>query len=151
MNTRAIGYSMAVIATLVTSNAFAPNTLHASQISTSVMQQSTDSEQVQRTTIELSTTDLKANHVLKVSAPLDTKLNGKITINGRVVKQFGNQGTAINLSPYLSRGRQTIEVSGRYMPVDSLVELTFSGPETQVSQQTGGDGVVKQTLVIDIR
>lgn len=108
------------------------------------------SVQRQQTIIDSNSTPRRQAYVLNVSTNTTTQLSGYILVNGIVVNQLKAK-TSINLSPYLSKGRQKIEISGSYQPASSSVLVKLSGPGTEVSQQTGGDGRVKQTLIIDVR
>jgi hypothetical protein len=149
----AIGSAVAIFTATLSGSmqrAIAQNLVHISQVNNSIIQQSSNSSQTQTTVIDIDSPALRTPHVLKVSAPVNTKLSGRILINGKVIQQFGNQGISLNLSPYLSRGKQTIEISGRYTPAQSSMQVNFSGAGTQVSQQTGGNGVLKQTWVINV-
>lgn len=130
-------------------SAFAQDTVPMSQAST-VIQQNTNSSQHQTTILNIDATKLRTPHILRVSAPAGTKLTGKILINGKVIKLLGQQGAAVNLSPYLFKGKNTIEILGHYTPTQSAPQVTFSGLGTQVSQQSGGNGILKQTLVINV-
>lgn len=135
---------------LVTStSAIASTSIQVNQSHTST-QQSTGSSQDQTTEINLDASNLRTAHVLMVNAPQVAQLDGTILIDGRVIQKFGKQGVSINITPYLSRGKHTIEISGRYVPAQSSVRVQFVGSGTQVSQQTGGNGVLKQTLVINV-
>ena len=108
-------------------------------------------QQGQQTRISLSSNDLKKPHILKVSIPkAGNRLTGQIKVNGKVVKALRNNPTQMNLSPQLSRGRYVIEISGSY-PTNSSVTVEFSGPNTQVSQQAGGSGTIRHTLIIDVK
>jgi len=113
--------------------------------------QQTSSSQQQKTAINLSSANLRAPHTLSVSTPANTRLVGQITVNGVVVKNFNSHQTAINLSPYLSKGTKTVQISGNYKPASSSVRIEFFSPGTKVSQQTGGNGIVRQTLIITVR
>jgi hypothetical protein len=128
---------------------FAQDIVPMSQAST-VIQQSTDSSQHQTTILNIDATKLRTPHILRVSVPAGTKLTGKILINGKVIKSLAQQGTAVNLSPYLFKGKNTIEILGHYTPAQSAPQVNFSGLGTQVSQQSGGNGILKQTLVINV-
>lgn len=142
------------LATLIISNMMFSHTTNAQssvQINRSYsISQHTSTSQSQTTAVSLDSTQLRSPHVLRISAPVGTNLSGRVVVNGKVINQFGKQGVSINLSPYLSRGSLTVEIIGRYTPVQSQVRVSFSGPETQVNQQSGGNGVLRQTLVFDV-
>lgn len=138
------------VASVSSTSAIASPSIQVNQSNTSITQQSTGSSQGQTTEINLEASNLKAAHILMVNAPTAAQLDGEIAIDGRVIQQFGTQGVSINVTPYLSRGKHTIEISGRYVPAQSSVQVQFVGSGSQVSQQTGGNGVLKQTLVIHV-
>jgi hypothetical protein len=124
-------------------------TIMNSSSSYSNRQQRSSSQQ--QTAINLSSANLRAPHILSVSTPANTRLVGQITINGVVVKNFNSHQTSVNLSPYLSKGTKTVQISGNYKPASSSVRIEFSSPGTKVSQQTGGNGMVRQTLIMTVR
>ncbi len=108
------------------------------------------SYQTQETSvINLDYYNLKQPHNLVISS--HARLNGEISLNGRVIKTIRGNRVAINLSNCLSRGRNTLEIEGNYRPVSSSVQVEFSAPGTVVSQSTGGSGTIAQTFVIDVR
>ena len=117
---------------------------------TSHIQHEMNSFQHQRTTINLNEGDLKAAHILSITTIGQPQLFGTITINGVVVKTINNHQISINLSPYLSTGINSIEISGNYKPANDSIQIEFSGPGTKVTQQTGGNGILKQTLIIAV-
>ena len=102
-------------------------------------------------TIDLDSHTLRQPHYLTVSAEKGTQIIGQITLDGRAIQNIRGNRTAINLSNRLSRGRHLIEVFGNYRPASSSVQVEFSAPDTTVSQTTGGNGVVRQTLILDVR
>jgi hypothetical protein len=103
----------------------------------------------QRTTLNLNSADLSSPYILSISTT-GSQLNGEITMDGKVIKQLKNNQTSINLSPYLSKGQQTIEISGNYSPQSASVELEFSGPGRNATQQTSGSGMLNYTLMITV-
>ena len=108
-------------------------------------------QQTQETAISLSLADLKQPHLLKVSALTATQFTGKIELDGKFFQTIANKSTQINMSPSLTKGRHIITISGEYRPENSSVSVEFIGPNTQVSQQTGGSGYINQTLIIEVR
>ena len=108
-------------------------------------------EQIQETEISLNASDLKQPHILRITTLTSaTKLTGQIKLDGKVIKTLRNNKTQINLSPHLTKGRHKIKISGRYTPANSSVKVEFTGPSTQVNQQTSGSGDMGQTLIIDV-
>ncbi len=108
-------------------------------------------QQTQETAISLRLADLKQPHILKVSALTATQFTGEIELDGKFFQKLKNNSTQINMSPSLTQGRHTITISGEYRPSNSSVSVEFIGPNTQVSQQTGGSGYINQTLIIEVR
>ncbi|MBW4621318.1 MAG: hypothetical protein KME17_18410 [Cyanosarcina radialis HA8281-LM2] len=112
-----------------------------------------ETEQMQRTTISLDAADLQEPHILKVSTNSSSgRLSEvKIKVDGRTISTAKNSPIELNLSPMLGRGKHTIEILGNYSPGDSSVQIEFSGPGTQVSQQTSGNGAIAHTIVVDVQ
>ncbi len=102
-------------------------------------------------TVSFSSTAKQQPYILSVAANTPTQVTGQILVNGVVVQEMQNNNTSINLSPLLSKGQQKIEISGTYKPASSSVFVKLSGPGTEVTQQTGGNGRLMQTLIIDVR
>lgn len=107
---------------------------------------------VQRqTTVNSNSTSRQQPYVLSVSANTSTQLIGKILVNGVVIHKIHRNKTLINLSLYVIKGRQKIEIIGNYKPAADSIWVKLSGPGTEVAHQTGGDGKLKQTLIIDVQ
>jgi hypothetical protein len=112
-----------------------------------------ETQQMQRTTISLDAADLQEPHILKIS----TNSSGarfsavKIKVDGRTISTAKKSQIEIDLSPMLGRGKHTIEIFGNYSPADSSVQIEFSGPGTQVSQQSSGNGAIAHTIVVDVQ
>jgi len=107
--------------------------------------------QTQESTINISSNNLRKPNTLIISGTTPgTQLNGDVRINGVVVQRLRNNRTQINLSPRLSRGNNTIEISGGYSPTSSSVQILFSGPNTRISQETEGNGILNQTLIVNV-
>lgn len=120
------------------------NNLWNHQSNRSFQQQTTTS------TISIEHKNLRQPQILKINAS-NARLNGHITINQNRIIKLGNKQESINLSPYLFRGKNTIEISGSYSPQNSRINIEFSGTGNQVTQQTGGSGILKHTLIINVR
>jgi hypothetical protein len=88
--------------------------------------------------------------MLKVDAS-NAQLNGHITINENRIIKLTNKQESINLSPYLFRGKNIIEISGSYSPQNSRITIEFSGTGNQITQQTSGSGILKHTLIVEVR
>jgi hypothetical protein len=136
---RSFSYSHTV-ASSYTSNYTSNSTINSSQ-----------SSQQQTTGINLNATALRSPHVLTIQAAANTRLTGKVMVDGVEVRKLQAGQTTFNLVPYLTKGNNKVEIVGEYRPVASNVSIKFSGPQTQVSQQVGGNGKLKQTLIITVR
>jgi hypothetical protein len=119
--------------------------------SASTSRQSMNSFQEQKVTININSSNLDRPHILNISSNRASQLTGEVTVNGVVVKKINNDQNSIDLSPYLSKGRKTVRISGSYKPAQSSVQIGFSGPGVQVSQQTSGEGVLRQTLILNVQ
>ncbi|MDJ0703341.1 MAG: hypothetical protein QNJ46_08680 [Leptolyngbyaceae cyanobacterium MO_188.B28] len=114
-------------------------------------QHDTHVSQSQQTKIDLERSDLKQPHRLEISADPGVRLRGRVTVNGVLVQELRSNRVAINLSPYLRRGRQTVEISGRYQPASAAVQIEFSGPNSTITQQTSGSGLLNHVLVFNLQ
>lgn len=123
----------------------------ASTYNQSSSQSSTQSSQQQTTAINLNATALRSPHVLSVTIATDSRLTGKVMVDGVEVKKLQASQTTFNLVPYLTKGDNKVEIVGEYRPVSSNVAIKFFGPGTQISQQVGGNGKLRQTLIITVR
>ena len=114
--------------------------------------QSNQSFQRQTTTstISIDRANLRQPQMLKVDAS-NAQLNGHITINENRIIKLTNKQESINLSPYLFRGKNIIEISGSYSPQNSRITIEFSGTGNQITQQTSGSGILKHTLIVEVR
>jgi hypothetical protein len=109
-------------------------------------------QSTQTTTISLSIEDLNSPHILTINAvPNSTQFSGQIQLNGNRWQSLGNRGTQVNLTPVLSVGQNTLKITGNYYPADASIQVELVGKNTQVSQQTSGNGVLNQVIVIDVR
>jgi hypothetical protein len=108
-------------------------------------------QQTQETSINLSAADLRQPHILSIStSQVPTQVAGDIKLNGKLIKKLSLTPARINLAPSLKKGKNIVAVSGKYSPASTSVNVEFSGPGTQVSQQIAGNGSVKQVLTIRV-
>ena len=106
-------------------------------------------QQTQETSVNINASDLRQPHFLRINvSQAVTQLRGQIKLDGQLIQTLSNHSTQINLSPYLSRGTHVLKLSGQYFPPDADIQVEFTGPHTQVSQQTSGSGSLDQTLII---
>ena len=104
----------------------------------------------QRGKVSLSAANLSQPHILKIETSA-TQLNGKITVNGKVVKNLSSKTTEINLSPYLSVGEHFVEISANYAPATSPIKVELNAPNNNVTQQTSGNGILNYQLSVTVR
>ena len=112
-------------------------------------QQSSSSSSYQTSSIGLSAANLKDPHILSIKTS-GNKLAGEIRINGKVVKQIRNKKVDIDLSPYLSVGNHTVEISARYSPSNSGVSVDFKAPGTSNTQEVSGDGSLNYRMDVNV-
>ncbi|URD49933.1 hypothetical protein [Chroococcidiopsis sp. CCNUC1] len=124
---------------------------YSHSVASTYSQSSTQSSQQQTTGISLNATALRSPHILSVAIAGNTRLTGKVMVDGVEVKKLQASQTSFNLVPYLTKGDNKVEIVGEYRPVSSNVAIKLSGPGTQISQQVSGNGKLRQTLIITIR
>ncbi|WP_310429236.1 hypothetical protein [Chamaesiphon sp. VAR_48_metabat_135_sub] len=109
-----------------------------------------DSEQVQSTTISLDRADLRQPHLLRVRGSGNME-RVDVKINGRLVKSIVNGSIELDLAPMMKVGSYQVEISGTSPRLEDTISLTFTGTNTNISQQSSGSGIIKQILVIDVQ
>jgi hypothetical protein len=77
-------------------------------------------------------------------------MTGKITLDGNIIQQIKDTRTEINLSPYLSVGQHTLEISVSYTPATASMSVEFTAPGTQVMNQTSGNGQISHIFNIRV-
>lgn len=127
---------------------YSRNFVYSSSFTTA---QSQSSYQQQTTGISVNSDALKSPHILSIKTTDNTQMNGEVSVDGVVIKKILGSQISFNLSPYLKKGTKKVEISGTYKPASSSVEIEFSGPSTNLSQQMGGNGRLNQTIVITVR
>lgn len=109
-------------------------------------------QQQQNAALQLDSSDLSHPLWLNIQALSPTsELTGAIELNGKLLQPLKRSGNQLNLAPYLQQGRNLLKISGQYSPPNGRVQLELLGAQTQVSQQTSGDGHLQQTLMIEVR
>lgn len=126
-----------------------PGTFISQQQSSQSSQSSNSSYQKSSSSVSLRAVDVRQPHILKINS-LGTQFVGKVSIDGKVSKKLDSKTSEINLSPYLSVGEHTVEISGRYSPVSSSIQVELKGPGTNVTQQSSGNGVVNHTMTVTV-
>lgn len=104
----------------------------------------------QRGKVSLSATNLSQPHLLKIESSA-TQLNGRVIVNGKVVKKLSSKTTEIDLSRYLSVGEHKVEISANYAPATSPIKVELNAPNNNLSQQTSGNGTLNYQLDVSIR
>lgn len=107
------------------------------------------SSDYQESAISLSADNLSRPHILSINTS-GSQLQGKIVMNGKVIKYIRGKRAYINLSPYLAVGEHTVTISARYSPVSSSVNVEFSGPGINVTEETSGSGLLNYTLNVSV-
>lgn len=88
--------------------------------------------------------------LLILPSPSIKNLQGQVLLNGKVIEQLNLTGTKLNLSSQLKVGRNQLIITGKYAPVDATVRIHLEGLNTQVDQQTEGNGTLNQTLILEV-
>ena len=104
----------------------------------------------QRSAVSLNATALKSPCWLTISIA-NGYVNGHIKVGNTVIKALNGTRTSVNLTPYLSLGTKTIDISGRYQPARGSVRVEFAGAGTRVSQQSSGSGSLNHRLIVTVR
>lgn len=120
-----------------------------SSTSSSNQQSRGNSYNYQQTTIGLNSSNLKFPYILKVSA-VKARLIGTIKLNGKIIRNIDSNSEEINLSPYLSKGNNVVEIVGNYSPSSSSIKVEFSGYGAAIDQQTSGSGTLKHRMNISV-
>ncbi|WP_373547854.1 hypothetical protein [Chamaesiphon sp.] len=114
-----------------------------------------DGGQVQSTTVSLDRADLSQPHILRVqgytnNAPVRME-RVEVKMNGKVIKTISNNSLELNLAPMMKAGRYEVEISGIAPRTDDTILVSFTGKNTNVTQQFSGSGRIDQKLVIDVQ
>ena len=117
---------------------------------TFINQQNNQSSQYQRSTLNVDAASLSQPHILSINSSA-TQLRGEILVDGKVVKKLNKNSSEINLSPYLSVGQHNVEITARYSPPTSGVNVQINGPGTNVAQQNSGDGALNYKIDVNVQ
>jgi hypothetical protein len=104
----------------------------------------------QRGKVSLSAANLSQPHILKIESSA-TQLNGRVIVNGKLVKNLSGKTTEIDLSRYLSVGEHFVEISANYAPKTSPIKVELNAPNNNLSQQTSGNGILNYQLKVFVR
>jgi hypothetical protein len=104
------------------------------------------------TAIAIPRNDLRYAHNLQLQAlnanrPVLLK-NMRVEIRGRKITMPASG--KINLAPYLSTGRNVVNISAVAPTTQSTISLELKGKNSQISQQTMGSGTLSMQLTIDV-
>lgn len=116
--------------------------------------QNINAEQIQQVSINLNLNDLQQANtlkVIKVNNLASGYLTGEIKLGGKTIKTIVSNTTELNLSPFLKKGDNVLEIWGNYSPIKSSIQVEFTGPNTAVSQQNAGTGKITHQLIINVR
>lgn len=108
-------------------------------------------QQMQVTTYQINAVTLKRPCWLSVRTSNFTSIQGRITLNGRVINSLKNTNTRLDLARYLKVGKNTITISGNYYPADDSVTVEFDSRDIRLQQQTGGNGRLNQILILEVK
>jgi hypothetical protein len=102
------------------------------------------------TQVNLRRDNLKYPQILNLSSPR-AELTGEISLNGKLIQKFQRKKSVnLDLSSYLSPGKNIVKISGEYYPHSSLVNLEFISPNNTITGQNSGDGRLNYLLVIKV-
>lgn len=111
----------------------------------------TVAQSMQMSTISLQKQGLKTPCLLSILPSSNiTNLQGKVLLNGKIIDRLNTTEKNLDLSSQLKRGSNRLIITGKYFPVDSTVSIHLQGLNTEVNQQTGGNGILNQMLVIEV-
>ena len=117
---------------------------------TFINQQNDQSSQYQRSTLNVDAASLSQPHILSINSSA-TQLRGEILVDGKVVKKLNKNSSEVNLSPYLSMGQHNVEITARYSPPTSGVNVQINGPGTNVAQQNSGEGALNYRIDVNVQ
>ncbi len=108
-------------------------------------------QQTQLSAVEIDQETLSQPYWLRVGGSRVRQLRLEISLNGRVIQSLENRQTALNLSPYLKPGKQTLLVTGQYAPREAEIVTELKGQQIQISQQSTGSGLLNQIFIVKVR
>lgn len=103
----------------------------------------------QQTTLNLKAANLNSPHILKVGG-IGLNLSGKILLDGRILQQLNHSKEQLDLAPLLTKGKNIVEIVGKYSPKSSSIQVEFLGYGASISQQTSGNGSIEHILILNI-
>ena len=106
----------------------------------------------QQTAVNISSSDLNEANFLSISTSQpETQLTATVSLNGQLIKSLTDNDNTLDLSPYLTLGKQIVSISGNYTPDDASVKIEFKGKTTNISQKTEGSGELQQQFIFHVQ
>ncbi|PSF37231.1 hypothetical protein C7H19_10950 [Aphanothece hegewaldii CCALA 016] len=137
---------LATVSTFLLGLAFYPVPQSWGQFQTERVQQ-----QIQAITLEIDAATLKSPWWLRINTTNSTFIKGQITLNGKVIRSLTKTNAPINIAPYLKVGINKIIISGKYYPANVSIIIELNASETEITQQTGGNGLLNQLLILEVK
>ena len=106
---------------------------------------------IQSSSINLNISELNQPLFLEIQGLNGASIQGEVKLNGQVIKTLQGTSNQVNLSNYLHLGNHQITVQGTYYPTQGSVLIELKGNQTQVTQQTSGNGLLNQQLNMEVR
>ena len=117
--------------------------------------QNEDSQQLQQSHIHFDASDLQTSNnilrIVKVDRLGNGNFQGEVRLGGKKIRKINSNITEINLSSLLKPGKNILEISGIYTPINSSIKVDFLGANTRVTQESGGTGKVNHRLIFTIK
>lgn len=116
--------------------------------------QTINTKQLQQISINLSLNNLQQANILKITKVNNLTsgyLKGEIKLGGKTIKTITGNTTELDLSPFLKKGNNILEILGNCSPINSSIKVEFIGNDTAVSQQNSGTGKINYQLIIDVK
>jgi hypothetical protein len=107
---------------------------------------------IQMSTITIDRRDLRYPHTLQIqakSAVSNQLFNKQVTLKVRGKSIALPTSGTIDLAPYLTTGRNQIDISATTPNPEATISLQFKGRNSQVSQSSSGTGKMQMKMTID--
>ena len=88
---------------------YSKNTVYSSSTTTG---QSQTSYQQQTTGISVNSNALKSPHILSIKTTSNTQIDAEVSVDGVVIKKLQGSQNSFNLSPYLEKETNKVEILG---------------------------------------
>ncbi|MDJ0730942.1 MAG: hypothetical protein QNJ33_13205 [Crocosphaera sp.] len=109
------------------------------------------SRSIQSSFVNLNVSELNQPLWLEIQGLNGAKVQGQVKLNGQVIQTLQGSSNQVNLSNYLRRGNYQITLQGNYYPSQGSVLIQLKGNQTQLTQQTSGNGLLNQQLNMEVR